>query len=119
MKIKLIEKKLELKVNWKISRNETTVKNNFFIVIEDQFIGEIAPNIRYCETPDVIKTNFNDLIKENIKLDSLNNIWERGDFCHSFKFGVESALVAYEANKNNQSISTFLGLSEPLKDIPT
>ena len=29
MKIELINKELELKVNWKLSRNETTVKNNF------------------------------------------------------------------------------------------
>ena len=119
MKIELIEKKLELKVNWKLSRNETTVKNNFFIVIENKYIGEIAPNIRYGETTVVIQSNFNLLLKENIKLSNLKEIWSRGDYCHSFKFGVESALVAFEASKKNQSVSEFLNLDEPLKEIPT
>jgi L-alanine-DL-glutamate epimerase-like enolase superfamily enzyme len=119
MKIELIEKKLELKVNWKLSRNETTVKNNFFIVIENEYTGEIAPNIRYGETAVVIKSNFNRLLKENIKLSNLKDIWNRADYCHSFKFGVESALVAFEASKKNLSVSKFLNLDEPLKEIPT
>jgi L-alanine-DL-glutamate epimerase-like enolase superfamily enzyme len=119
MKIELIEKELELKVNWKLSRNETTVKNNFFIVIEDVFIGEIAPNIRYNETPKLIKANFIQLQKHLIELQNLEQIWEQGSYCHSFKFGVESALVAYEAFQNNQSISDFLKIPKPLNKIPT
>jgi L-alanine-DL-glutamate epimerase-like enolase superfamily enzyme len=119
MKIELIEKELELRVNWKLSRNETTVKNNFFIIIENEFIGEIAPNIRYGEKVATIKENFNLLMKEDITLKDLKVIWSKNDYCHSFKFGVESALVAFEADKNKQSISNYLKINDPLENIPT
>ena len=119
MKIELIEKELELKVNWKLSRNETTIKNNLFIVVENEFIGEIAPNIRYGETVELIKSNFNNLLKERVSLNSLNEIWKGSHYCHSFKFGVESALVAFEAYKSKQSISAFLKIEDPLENIPT
>ena len=54
----LKEIELDLKVNWKISRNESTQKTNFIFMISEgdlEFYGEIAPNIRYQETIEKIE----------------------------------------------------------------
>jgi L-alanine-DL-glutamate epimerase-like enolase superfamily enzyme len=52
---------LPLKLVWKISRGQTSAKDNF--VVEYQSgkllgLGEVAPNIRYGETADKIKEEF-------------------------------------------------------------
>ncbi len=55
----LEEKKLELLYNWKISRNESWTKTNFIVKVTDgklTGLGEVAPNVRYGETPDKIKS---------------------------------------------------------------
>lgn len=119
MKIDLVSMDLELKVNWKLSRNETTVKKNFVISINETFLGEIAPNIRYGETPQLIKKNFEQLVKHEVSLNNLKMIWKNNDYCHSFKFGVESALIAYEAHKAQKNIYEFLEIDKPLSKIPT
>lgn len=122
MKINLIKKKLDLKVNWKLSRNETLFKENFFIHILDgnnEFLGEIAPNIRYGETSDVIIENFNRVKDLKLNLTLLESIWKEGEFCHSFKFGLESAMVHFEAFKQGKTVASFLGLQSEIKSIPT
>lgn len=54
LSIELISKRLELKYNWSISRNTSTYKENFYVEIiqnNQKFYGEVAPNVRYGETP--------------------------------------------------------------------
>ena len=41
-----------------------------------------------------------------------------GEYCHSFKFGVESALIHYKALQEKKPIWDVLGLDKP-KEIPT
>jgi L-alanine-DL-glutamate epimerase-like enolase superfamily enzyme len=118
MKISISKKELELKVNWKLSRNETLVKENFFITAEDggyKGMGEIAPNIRYGETSDVIISDFEKI--KNIKFDSklFSKQIKQLNLCHSFSFGLESALVHLESIKANVSVFEYLNLAEPPK----
>ena len=65
-----IEKiKLDLIVNWKISRNESLFKNNFILKLKqgDQvFLGEVAPNIRYGEDEEKILKDFNTLKESSL-----------------------------------------------------
>ena len=58
---KIEERSLPLRFNWKISRNSFNEKLNFLIKVSDgthSGIGEIAPNIRYGETPELIREQF-------------------------------------------------------------
>lgn len=58
---------LPLKVNWKLSRNETLSKTNFLIKYQregKQYLGEVAPNIRYGESSDKIKSDFALFVKD-------------------------------------------------------
>ena len=57
--------KLDLKYTWKISRNATTFKINSIITCSDekhQGRGEVAPNIRYNETPELILNSFEQFV---------------------------------------------------------
>ncbi len=118
MKISLSKKELELKVNWKLSRNETLKKENYFISIEDQGhtgIGEIAPNIRYGETPEVIESNFKTIENLKVDLDNFSELVQGLDLCHSFLFGFESALNHLVAKVENKPIHQHLNLSAPVE----
>lgn len=117
MKLWLEKIHLDLKVNWKLSRNQTTFKENYIVHFETDlghFRSEIAPNIRYGETPDGILTQFNEWEKEAMVLENL----DRMPLFHSLRFGLESVLLSYEAKKKNQTLSEYLGLL-PMKKVAT
>lgn len=61
MSYNLLKVKLDLKVSWKISRNDSTHKENF-ILNHRGCESEVAPNIRYGETPERIEKEFQELI---------------------------------------------------------
>lgn len=119
------ERIFELKYNWKLSRNETTEKTNLFVRLSHEGvegIGEIAPNIRYKETPELIKAEFHHLLSNG-----LNNIFELNVYkefiqsyklSNSFKMGLESAITAYYLNKSNTSFSKFYNI-EKIENIAT
>jgi L-alanine-DL-glutamate epimerase-like enolase superfamily enzyme len=118
MKFRLEKIQLPLKVNWKISRSQTTQKENFVVYCESeigQFRSEVAPNIRYGETPDLIFAQFEkwqsstDLSKIN-SIDSLNSALDKTPLFHSLRFGLESSALSMLAKKANQSLSDFLGM---------
>lgn len=58
---------LKLKTNWVISRNSSLTKKNFVLTLTDprgrKSLSEVAPNIRYQETPDLIQSEFDKLDK--------------------------------------------------------
>lgn len=83
MNYEIEKKQLDLKVSWKISRNESTFKENFFLKF-GEFESEIAPNIRYDETPKLIEANF----KELLKAKTMNMVW-----CNSFQSAVNNVLL--------------------------
>lgn len=110
MKLWLEKIHLDLKVNWKLSRNQTTFKENFIVHLETDlgnFKSEIAPNIRYGETPESVENQFHEW-KENgsFELSSLNE-----EMFHSLRFGLESVILSHLAAKENQSLASYLGLS--------
>lgn len=111
MKLWLEKIHLDLKVNWKLSRNQTTFKENFVVHFETEqghFRSEIAPNIRYGETPDSIEAQFAEWNKKNsFDLNTLDS-----KMFHSLRFGLESVLLAYGAAKKGKSLSSYLNLND-------
>jgi L-alanine-DL-glutamate epimerase-like enolase superfamily enzyme len=117
------QKRLELKYAWKISRNESVEKINLFIKITDgKFvgIGEVAPNIRYGESPESIQNDFWEFQKsipgELLALADLEPYLK--SCSNAFRFGVESAFIYYLCHKRGITISQFLGIPAPLP-VPT
>ena len=79
MDYKLEKIKLDLKVDWKISRNSSTFKENF-ILSRGDYASEIAPNIRYQEDTKLIESHFKELgkAKEPVRKEYLFNFKEGG-----------------------------------------
>ncbi len=126
MKLWLEQRHLDLKVNWKLSRNQTTFKENFIVHLETPsgtFRSEIAPNIRYEESPEKIQQQFahwlskTDLAAVKDPASLLNAISSEKLY-HSLSFGIESAFIGYLASKNNQSITQYLDLP-PIRPLET
>lgn len=118
MKLYLEKIHLPLKVNWKLSRNQTTWKENFIVHLETElgeFRSEVAPNIRYGETVEKIETQFN-LWKAETSIDNLVNAHllevelNKVTLFHSLRFGLESAFLSYYAKKEGKTLSDYLDL---------
>lgn len=115
------EIKLELKYSWKISRNESSYKRNFIITVTDGKItalGEVAPNVRYGETPEQIleKFIFLPLLLESVKtVDELTEAIDSENLPSSLRFGIESAFIHYLSKNNNIPVYTQLGLKAPIE----
>lgn len=115
MKFELEKIVLDLKVNWKLSRNESLTKTNFiFKIIEDDmvYMGEIAPNIRYHETSEKILRDFDHFQSSYSPSIPLEKILYESNFSHSFQFAVESAFTHRNSQMNLRSIKDFLHLPE-------
>jgi L-alanine-DL-glutamate epimerase-like enolase superfamily enzyme len=120
MKLWLEKLRLDLTVNWKLSRNQTTVKENFLVYLETPlgtFRSEIAPNVRYGESTENIQRTFDDWIRAVdltaiIDLPSLK-LAIQGLNLHALSFGIESVLVSFLSRRQNFSITQFLCLPVP------
>ena len=124
MKLWLEKIHLDLKVNWKLSRNQTTFKENFIVHLETligNFRSEVAPNIRYGETVSNIEQQFevwkNSVDLTQLKLFNLDEILMSVKF-HSLRFGLESVLLSYLAKGENKSLTEYLALPTPVS-VPT
>jgi hypothetical protein len=116
--------KLDLKYTWKISRNATTYKINSIITCSDEFHigqGEVAPNIRYNETPELILNSFEQFVNagaNQIKNASeLSVILNQINAPNAMRFGIEQAYIHYLCAQNNQTIYEFLKIEKPLRTI--
>jgi L-alanine-DL-glutamate epimerase-like enolase superfamily enzyme len=110
---------LELKYTWKISRNSSNTKTNF--VVHAHFgkwkgMGEVAPNIRYQETPENIAEGFDTFIKAGgnnvhdlIELESLLNSLL---LPNALRYGIESAYIHMLCHAEKTSIFDFFGLKK-------
>lgn len=114
------DKVLKLRYNWKISRNESVTKHNLFLTVSDGIrsgSGEVAPNIRYGETPQLVKDQFDFFLKSGAtaikSLDDLQNLLNFTRICNSLRFGIESAYIHYLSKIQNLPVYAFLGLDEP------
>jgi L-Ala-D/L-Glu epimerase len=126
MKLYLEKRHLDLKVNWKLSRNQTTFKENYIVNLETpggKFLSEIAPNIRYGETPQSIHDQF-ETWQTNTKIDDLSDVHtltqalDQSSLLHALRFGLESVFLKYFAHRDGQSLSEYLSLPAPMK-VPT
>ncbi|MBP9187152.1 MAG: dipeptide epimerase [Bacteroidia bacterium] len=111
--------KLELKYTWKISRNSSTHKTNF--IINCGFnkwagIGEVAPNIRYNETPDIIAQEFETFIKAGGNkvhdIHELTELLNKLKLKNALRFGIESAYIHMLCNAEKTPIHQFLGIEQ-------
>jgi L-Ala-D/L-Glu epimerase len=121
MKLWLEKIHLDLKVNWKLSRNQTTFKENFIVHLRvngKQFRSEIAPNIRYGETPASIQEQFEawlalaDLARIQDEK-SLTDELDKLPLLHALRFGLESTFLAWLAASEGQALFTYLKLPTP------
>lgn len=125
MKIDLEKIHLDLKVNWKLSRNQTTFKENFIVRLDSaagSFRSEIAPNVRYGETVANIQEEFSSWT-QTTDLSSITDLDElslalQNIKLHSLRFGLESALISHLAASGKKTLTEFLGLP-PMKSVPT
>ncbi len=118
------QKKLDLKVNWKLSRNQTTVKENILVKLETPngiFLSEVAPNIRYGETVENILAEietFKILIKKTSNTKLLLNTLDDISLKHSLRFALESCLISDIAKGEGKSLTEYLELA-PIIKVPT
>ncbi len=118
MKLWLEKRHLDLKVNWKLSRNQTTFKENYIVHLETflgHFCSEIAPNIRYGETPESIQTQFDywkatTPIENLVHINLLNEALDKTPLYHSLRFGLESAFINFLAVKEGKTLSHYLNV---------
>jgi L-alanine-DL-glutamate epimerase-like enolase superfamily enzyme len=121
----ILEKDLQLRYTWKISRNSSAFKTNFFISTGDGLhngMGEVAPNIRYGETPGLIREQFSTFMEsfasEIMEPLQLASQLKDAGFCNSLRFGIESAFVHYLCNSRGLTVYEYLGLGKPAP-VPT
>ncbi len=101
---------LDLKFDWTISRNSSQVKTNFIVKIKDdevEGLGEIAFNIRYGESAELIEEGFSRFLEECqqevTQVGHLIALLDRLDLPQSLRFGIESAFVHYLSNMSQMS----------------
>lgn len=117
-------KQLELRYIWKISRNSSEYKTNLFVRYSEgaySVLGEVAPNIRYNETPELVQKQFAYFAakaNENFipNLSALTVILNDCELCHALRFGIESAFIHYVSKNENKSVAELLQIRPP--DLP-
>jgi L-Ala-D/L-Glu epimerase len=120
-----IEKKqLELKYTWKIARNASDSKTNLFVTVGDGVHagkGEVAPNVRYGESPEKAEQAFHDFIiglpPVIPSVESLTGFLQQASLPHALRFGIESAFIHYQCARNGISVGQFLRL-DPVREVP-
>lgn len=110
---------LPLRYAWRLSRNSTTFKDNFIIRAcrgSLEGLGEIAPNIRYGETPDRISSQFSTIKKQaeaNADQPEWSDFLKGQPICQSLKMGLDMAHTRLLAAEKGKSLASYLNLAEP------
>ncbi|HTF82628.1 MAG TPA: enolase C-terminal domain-like protein [Cytophagales bacterium] len=111
---------LELLFTFKISRSASDYKNNFIVRFEHDGctgLGECAPNLRYGETVEAVKSQLEYFVKESFSITHLTELYaylKKHDVFQSVKNALETCLVDYLSKKNDVSIPTLLNLQAPV-----
>ncbi len=110
---------LPLKYTWKISRNASTEKTNFLVLLvweDKKFAGEAAPNIRYNESIELLESQFlhfttvwNDSFLENEN--TFNDLLDGLKLCQSLRFAIESAYVHARCYKDESFFERYTGMA--------
>jgi L-alanine-DL-glutamate epimerase-like enolase superfamily enzyme len=117
--------KLELKYTWKLSRNSSDYKVNYLIGVKDGLHaaqGEVAPNIRYNETAEIIESAFenfknkaSEVFGQDLGIHAFTNLLDELDLPHALRFGIESAYIHLQCAKSKQSLNQYLQIPAPIK----
>lgn len=116
MTISISRLELPLKFEWKLSRNATRHKTNLIIHLDlDGYsgLGEVAPNIRYGETPELIEEQFHSLFSEQANPQTVLHLMEEIQtlpVCQSLKMGLDMARQHLLAARKQVSLSESAGL---------
>lgn len=123
---KLTSLHLPLRYTWKLSRNATDEKTNIIISYSadgKSGYGEAAPNIRYDETPELLKKQFETLLpalqqEELTDPDRLQEIFEEQGTTYALRFAIESAWMHQRNQCDRQLLQNSLKI--PFRnDVPT
>ncbi len=119
LKWEITFRRLDLKYTWAIARNASDFKINAFVRVEEngmEGFGEVAPNIRYKETPEAIEKAF-ELFQQKatepvVSTEGLARLLKELGMPNSLRFGIESAFVHLRCRQQRQSVPSFFGLEE-------
>jgi L-alanine-DL-glutamate epimerase-like enolase superfamily enzyme len=111
---------LPLKFTWKLSRNATDQKINFFIKVNAgkyTGIGEVAPNIRYHETPEKVLSEFAMVLNNELSIvrnyEDLRKLLSQFKISNALKFGIKSAYIDWLCKSERISVYDYLGTKKP------
>ncbi len=111
--------RLPLRYEWKLSRNTSVEKTNGLVSISYQGFegrGEIAPNIRYEESPERVKQEFDNSLDELVQAISNGRPWnellDSLPLCQALKTGLDMAYCNLHAKLEGKSLAAFFGLPE-------
>lgn len=112
------QRNLVLKYPWKLSRNTSTQKTNFIVLCSNgkhTGFGEVAPNIRYQETPESIAEAFSKCTFPEAKIPALEfDAWlAEKQLPAALSFGISAAYGDFVRQENQQSWESFLDLEVP------
>lgn len=114
--------KLNLKYTWKLSRNATDFKLNNIITVGDgkhKGKGEVAPNIRYNETPELMLSEFerfaNVAPSTCIHIEEFTLLLDSLKLPNALRFGIESAYIHFRCAQSGESVCDYLGIQHPTK----
>ncbi len=109
---------LPLKFTWKISRNSSEVKTNYIVKVKSsdiEGIGEVAYNVRYAESEELIESSFTRFLDADPKrlssVEDLAIVLKPLNIPKSLRFGIESAFVHYLAFLAGKPVTELLGLN--------
>jgi len=112
---------LKLLYEWKIARNTSSSKHNLLITIrsgEHQGLGEVAPNVRYGETPELLHQQFS-AVKNSLLQNSKLSPIEFAAFiktlpiANALKNGLETAYVHLYCTQHKLTVSSLLSINKP------
>lgn len=110
------ELELPLKFTWNISRNSSDIKRNFIVTVQNgsfQGKGEVAFNVRYGESRELILSKFDEFInnvpQELTGIESLIAYLDTTELPQSLKFGIESSFVHYVSHLSGKTVPQLLG----------
>ena len=117
---------LPLRYTWKISRNASTTKTNLIVQAAQAGAtgrGEAAPNVRYGESPELLRQQFEALLAAGLPtvttLPELAALLAVCPVAHALRFALEAALTHCLAARAGQPVWQWLGVPRPAQRVPT
>lgn len=117
---------LPLRYVWKIARNAFTTKTNLLLRVTGHGhggTGEAAPNVRYGESPELLRQQFDVLPAKMLatitSLADLDALLAAQPVAPALRFALEAALVQWLAARAGQPVWQWLGVPPPAARVPT